>query len=183
MQTEQTTPLALATDLAAKLGVPAEDGKLLLALSRASERFRGAVHHPVSLVENEQIELDGNGTYSLLLPAAPIVGTPTVKVAGAAVYDFSISRSRGMLRRRGAVWPDDLGNIEITYSHGLDKIPGYVQDAVLEQAELQYQILPGIAQMTLSGESFAFGSQATVGVTQRWADAVARQQLNRGDRS
>lgn len=175
-------PLADADDLATKLGVPATDGKLLLALSRASDRFRGAVGHDVSLVDDDTIELDGDGTYSLLLPAAPVTRTPVVKVAGTEITDFSVSRSKGILRRK-TVWPDDLGNIEVTYSHGYDPVPGYVQDAVLEQAELQYQILAGVAQMTLSSESFSFGSQATVGVTSRWADAVARQQLNRGDRS
>lgn len=187
MDEPQTLPtLASATDLATKLGVAETDGKLLLALRRASDRFVGAVHHPVVKIEDDTIELDGNGSYSLLLPAAPVIGTPVVVVDGVAVLyktDYSLSRSKGILRRRGAVWPDDLGNIEVTYSHGYDPVPGDIQDAVLEQAELQYQLLAGVAQMSLSGESFAFGAQSTVGVTQRWAEAVERYQLNRGDRS
>jgi hypothetical protein len=180
---EPLPPLADEDDLATKLGVPATDGKLQLALKRASDRFRGAVGHPVTQVEDDIIELDGNGSHSLLLPAAPIIGTPVVTVDGAAVTDFSVSRSRGMLRRRGCVWPDDLGNIEVTYTHGYDQIPGDIEDAVLEQAELQFQILAGVAQMSLGSESFAFGAQATVGTTQRWSDAVARYQIGRGDRS
>lgn len=176
-------PLADADDLATKLDVPATDGKLLLALKRASDRFRGAVGHPVTKVEGDTIELDGNGSHSLLLPAAPIIGTPVVTVDGAAVSDFSVSRSRGMLRRRSTVWPDDLGNIEVTYDHGYEDVPGDIADAVLEQAELQFQILAGVAQMSLGSESFAFGAQATVGITQRWADAVATYQIGRGDRS
>lgn len=178
----QTTlpPLAEAGDLALLLGVPATDGKLLLALARASSRFRGAVRHIVSLAD-DVVLLDGNGSQALILPAAPVVGRPDVEIDGQTVTDFSVSRS-GMLRRAGG-WPDGLGNVQVSYTHGYDEIPGDIQDAVLEQAELQYKILAGVQQASLGAQSVTFGTQASVGVTQRWTDAVTSHMLNRGDRS
>lgn len=175
-------PLASGDDLATLLDVPVTDGKLLLALRRASDRFRGAVRHPVSLIVDDVVLLDGDGSQALILPAAPVIGTPTVKVADVLVTDFSVSSRHGVLRRK-AGWSDDLGNIEVTYTHGYENIPGDIQDAVLEQAELQFQILAGVTQMSLGSQSVAFGTKATVGVTQRWSDAVETHRLNRADRS
>jgi len=180
--TEPLPVLADANDLATLLDVVATDPKLLLALRRASDRFRGAVRHPVSLVANDVVLLDGNGTQSLNLPAAPVVGTPTVTIDGTAVTDFRTSAKNGILRR-SSCWPDDLGNIQVTYTHGYAEIPGDIADAVLEQAQLQYEVLAGVAQMSLGSQSIGFGTQATVGTTQRWSDAVQKYRLNVGDRS
>jgi hypothetical protein len=174
--------LAPASDLATLLGVPPTDPKLLLALKRASGRFRGQVHHPVSLVANDTVQLDGDGSDTLLLPAAPVVGDVAVKIDGVTVTDHKVSRHAGILRR-AAGWPDDLGNIEVTYTHGHTEIPVDVVDAVLEQAELQFKVLAGVQQASLGARSITFGTTASVGVTQRWVDAIEAHRLNRGDRS
>jgi hypothetical protein len=174
-------PLAEASDLATLTKASDTNPKLVLALKRASNRFRGAVGHFVSFVSDDVVLLDGDGSYSLLLPAAPIVGSVTVKVDGLAVTDFSISRRKAILRR-SSPWPDALENIEVQFSHGYQNIPGDIQDAVLEQAELQYALLAGVQQASLGAQSVTFGAQATVGVTQRWTDAVAHHEL-RGSRS
>lgn len=180
--TDQLPALASAEDLATLTGAVPTDPKLLLALRRASDRFRGDVRHPVSLVTDDVVLLDGNGTRSLFLPAAPIVGTPTVTIDGDLVTDFRPSVKNGILRR-DVCWPDTLGSIQVIYTHGYNDVPGDISDAVLEQAEVQYSVLAGVAQMSLGSQSFAFGTQATVGVTQRWSDAVQKYVLNRGDRS
>lgn len=175
--------LASADDLATMLEVDASNGKLLLALRRATDRFRAEVGRPLSMVTDDVVWVDGDGTQVLLLPSAPVVGTPTVLVAGTPVTDFYVSRNLGILKRTDSgCWPANQ-DIEVTYTHGLDEIPGDVADAVLEQAELQYRVIAGIAQMGLSGETITFGTQASIGVTQRWSDAVARYKLYRGDRS
>ena len=175
-------PLASEDDLAIMLGVPATDGKLQLALRRASSRFRGRVKRPITKVIDDTIWLNGDGTNALLLPSAPVVGTPTVLVDGSPVTNFEIDREQGILRS-ASCWPDHLGNIEVTYTHGFEEVPGDIQDAVLEQAELQYRVIAGVSQMSLGGQSFTFGSQASVGVSQRWSDAVAVYRLYRGDRN
>jgi hypothetical protein len=181
-----TSYLANPTDLAAWLGVPEDDPKLLQALAAASSRFRGAVRHPVSLVVADRRTLDGTGTVSLLLPAAPVLSVDELKLDGAALVegeDFDWSAD-GYLRRLGCqVWPDRLRCIEITYSHGHAAIPEDVAEAVLDQARAMYAVRPGVQSVQVGGQTVTFGAQASVGVTAQWTAAVAAHQLNRGDRS
>ncbi|MBT2477644.1 mobile element protein [Streptomyces sp. ISL-94] len=178
--------LANPEELAAWLPVGAGDPKLLAALNAASRRFRGAVRHPVSLIEGETVTLDGNGTASLLLPAAPVTGVTELEVDGVALVDgtdYSWSAD-GYLRRLGSlVWPDSPRCITLTYSHGYALIPEDIQEVVIDQARALYAILPGVQQQTVGAQSVTFGVQAATGVTAQWSAAVERYQLNRGDRA
>ena len=171
----QLPTLADPEDLALRLGCPVGDGKLLLALNRASGRFRGAVGHPVSLVQSDTVLLGGDGGATLLLPAAPVANV-TVRICGEVVDGVQVSSRSGVLRLDGG-WPDGLDNIEITYDHGFAVIPADIQDAVLEQAELQYSVMVAAQQVTQGGRSVTFGTQATVGVTQRWQECVDRYRV------
>lgn len=173
--------LAKPEDLAALIRLPETSPRLLLALERASNRFRAEVGHPVHLVQGDVVELDGDGTDTLHLPAAPFTSI-SVKVDGAAVTDFTASRRSGVLRR-ACRWPDGLGNIQVTYTHGYAVIPGAIQDAVLEQAAVQAVVLPGVQQETAGSQSITWGVSATTGATQKWTDAVNTYSLGRGDRS
>lgn len=174
--------LARPADLAIKTGVAATDLRLLLALRRAGDRFEGAIGFPVTLVENETIYLSGTGNRHLLLPARPVVGKPVVLIDDQPVTDFAVGRDAGILRRRNAVWPDDLDNIEVTYSHGWVEPPGDIQDAVLEQAETQFLVSVAFQSRQAGSESVTVSALAAVGVTQRWTDAVDRYSLA-GDRA
>jgi hypothetical protein len=162
--------LAEPADLATLTKLPADSPALLLALDRASERFRLAVGHPVHLVEAETVTLDGDGSETLLLPAAPATDI-TVLVDGAAVTDFQVNARAGILRRASR-WPAGLGNIEVTYSHGFAEIPGGIQDAVLEMAAISARVPAGVQSETAGGQSITWGAQAASGVSQRWTDAV-----------
>ncbi|NVM97824.1 mobile element protein [Arthrobacter sp. SDTb3-6] len=178
------TYLATLEDLATLTSLPATSPKLALALSRASNRFRDAVGYPVHQVSDELIWLDGDGTTTLLLPAAPVQAFE-VSVNGEVLPDsaYEISRRIGVVRKVGGIWPDGLGNIQVTYSHGWAQIPGGIQDAVLEQAQIQATILAGVQQQSAGPYGVTYGVQATVGVTQKWTDAVAKYSLGSGDRS
>lgn len=173
-------PLASPEDLAVKTGVAADDPALMLAMKRASDRFRGEVRHAVTEVTGDTVILDGTGSTSLFLPSVPVIAVRTVTVDGAEVTDYQVSTS-GMLRRKTG-WPDGLGNVTVTYDHGYVEIPGDIQDAVLEQAELMLTVTPGVTQASVGGKSVSYGAQATVGVTQRWVDAVEAHRINLGDR-
>lgn len=178
-----TDYLAAPEDLAAWLGVPDNDPKLLQALAAASSRFRGAVRHHVSLVADDQVVLDGNGKESLLLPAAPVTAITSLKLDGAALaygtdYEWSAD---GFLRRVGDRWPDRLRCIEVVYSHGFEPVPEDIAEVVIDQARAQYTVRPGLTSMTVGGQSVGFGAQASIGVTSQWTTAVEKYQLNRGD--
>ncbi|MBO0596586.1 mobile element protein [Nesterenkonia sp. E16_7] len=173
--------LADPADLAVHTRLPADSPRLELAVRRASDRFIGEVGHPVVRVEDDTVELDGNGRQVLHLPAAPIEGTPTVSIDGDTITDFQLSLRHGILRRRDGRWPSGLGNIEVTYTHGHRTIPGDIADAVLEHAATIATSLAHVQQESAGSNSVGFGTQAAVGVTQKWSDTVARHQLNTGD--
>lgn len=122
--------------------------------------------------------LDGTGTRLLLLPAAPITAVPVVEVDGQIVADFAWSRT-GVLHRL-AHWPDRLGCIRVVYSHGYDPVPEDVAEAVLTEAQYLLTVQPGIASMTVGGESLSFSAPAA-GMPLVWTRAVDRYRLNRGD--
>ncbi|QIJ61407.1 mobile element protein [Streptomyces sp. JB150] len=177
-------PLADPAELAASLGAAADDPKLLWALNAASRRFRGAVRHPVSLVTGDAFTLDGNGTESVLLPAAPVLAVTSVTLDGTDLVvgtDYSWSAD-GFLRRLNGCWPDRLRCISGVYDHGYEPIPEDIQEVVIDQARAMFRIDPGVQTKTVGGQSVTFGVQAAIGVTSQWTAAVERYQLNRGDR-
>ena len=172
--------LASPSDLALLLHADAADPLLALALRRASSRFEDAIGYPVLTVTDDVVLLSGDGSRRLLLPARPVQGTPTVRVDGEPVTDFQVARFAARLER-ACGWPAGLDNVEVTYTHGWDEVPGGIEDAVLEQAEATYNVMAGVASVTSGREARTFLSQAAVGVTQRWAEAVARYAIRGGD--
>lgn len=177
-------PLADPAELAASLGVAADDPKLVWALTAASRRFRGAVRHQVSLVSGDEVTLDGNGCESLLLPAAPVVAVESVTLDGGVLVegtDYSWSGD-GFLRRLNGCWPDRLRCVTVVYDHGHDPVPEDVQEVVIDQARAMFRIDPGVQTKTVGGQSVTFGVQAAIGVTAQWTAAVEAHRLNRGDR-
>ncbi|MEV6226850.1 hypothetical protein AB0L88_03015 [Saccharopolyspora shandongensis] len=174
----ETTPLADPAILARLTGLPVDDPDLLDALTRASERFRGAVGHPVTAVERDDIVVDGDGSRSLLLPAVPVTAVHSVEVDGKPVTGYQWSRTGAL--RSADCWPDRLGAVRIVYDHGYPsgEVPGDIADAVLEQAQMILDQTPGVASMSTGGVSVSY---LRVGVTEAWSKAVERHQIGRGD--
>lgn len=173
------TPLADPEELAVWLRVPADDLLLLASLRLASRRFRGAVRHEVTLVEDDVVTLDGNGRESVLLPVWPTTAVSAVLLDGEELVegtDYSWSEA-GILRRLGCQrWPDKLRCIEVTYSHGWSEIPTDISDAVIEQARAGYALRPGVKSSAVGGQSVVFEP----GVTGEWSAAVERHQVQTG---
>ncbi|MFF3671692.1 hypothetical protein [Microtetraspora malaysiensis] len=175
--------LADPDELAAMLGVPTDDRRMLAALRDASRRLIGDVRHPVALVLGDEVWLDGDGSASLLLPAAPVVAEPLVELDGQALEEGEFDWSeKGILERRGC-WPRRLRCVRVVYDHGYDPIPGDIQAVVLAQAESAFRSTPGVSSMQVGGMTVSYGAAAAIGVTQQWADVVAKYTLNRGDRA
>lgn len=169
------TYLAKIEDLSAVVKAPTTDPQLVLALKRASDRFEELIDYKIRLVEADEVLLSGRGTPILLLPARYTVGEPTVTINGETVTDFEVDRESGILER-ACGWPRGRDNIKVIYTHGFapDKIPGGIQDAVLEQAQILYTVNTAYQSRSAGGESVTYSALAAVGVTQRWADMVAK---------
>lgn len=174
--------LADPAELAEVLGRPADDVRLLFALRAASRRFRGAVGHRVTLVEDDAVTLDGNGRESILLPVWPTTAVASVHLDGTLLVDgvdYAWSDA-GMLRRLGGGrWPDRLRCLTVVYSHGwpVGEVPEDIVEVVLDQARIIDAVKPGVQSKAVGGQSVTFGAQAAIGVTDQWAKAVARHAL------
>ncbi len=170
--------LADPAELAARLGVPATDAEMLLALKRASARFTGQIGYPLHLVENDEYYATGDGGSTISLPAAPIQGTPAVTINGAPATDYHVGRQSGLLWRPGG-WHLGLENIHVVYTHGHQEIPGDVQDVILDAAEADAQMQAGIESITTGNESVKFtASRVAGGVTSQWTELVNKYQLS-----
>lgn len=185
MQAVATTDyLADPEDLAVWLGVPADTPKLLRALGGASSRFRGQVRHYVSLVTGDAVRIDGTGTRTFLLPAAPVVEITSLELDGVPLVegtDFEWSED-GYVRRLGCQhWPNRLRCIQGVYAHGYDPIPEDISEVIIDQARSQYYVRPGVQTMQVGGQQIGFGAQASVGVTAQWTAMVDKYRLDRSD--
>lgn len=179
---DQSQPEAAAlTDSLAvgrRVGLSPESEKLADAVRRASGRFRGQVGHHVTLVTADVAYLNGGGSGVLALPAAPVAGL-TILVDGtplAEYTDYTVDRAIGLVRlKRGRVFPDELGNIRVTYTHGFpdNAVPQDIQDVVGELAEMILNAEAGIQSRSVLGDSTAYGA-ATVGSTQAWTRTVSK---------
>lgn len=182
--TTQLPPLAPASALAARLGRDASDPQLIAELQAASSRFRSAVRRPITRIENDRIVLDGTGARTLRLPSAPVLDVAAVTVGG---IDVEVMASRnGLIRRLDSrLWPDALGAVHVTYTHGFDPVPDDVVDAVLESAEARIAgaHARGLSSLQVGGISQTFDRAMSGGVTQAWSIAVARYRIRRGDRA
>ncbi|MYR76537.1 MULTISPECIES: mobile element protein [unclassified Streptomyces] len=172
--------LADPAELANFLNLPADDLRLLAALRAATRRFRGAVRHPVSLVTDDTVYLDGTGRSLLQLPAAPIVRLGQVLIDDVVVDRVRAKRRSGVLLHPGGCWPD-WAEIAVTYDHGHAVVPEEVAEAVIDQARAIYRLDPAIQQITTGTESVSFAATAAVGITSQWQAAVEAHRLNRGD--
>ncbi|MDW4900663.1 mobile element protein [Streptomyces californicus] len=171
--------LADPDELATLTGKPAADERLLLELRNASRRFRGAVGHPVNLVVEDEVTLDGNGRTSLLLPVWPTVQVHSVHLDGALLDESGYQWSdAGVLRRSGCGrWPDRLRCVRVVYTHGWATIPEDIAEAVLDKAATMMRVPRGIASKAVGGQSVTYGVQAAIGVTDQWQKTVDRHRI------
>lgn len=185
--------LANPAELAPLVGRPANDSSLLSALREASRAFRGAVRHPVTRTREVGYELDGTGGRFLRLPAPyPVIvdddNTFELRLDDVVVpaTSYRLNRRLGILTTHSGVWPVPPRSLEVDFTHGylatvptgedsagpLVGLPEDIQGAVLERAQIELNVTPGVSARTVLGDSITFGGSA-VGATQKWAEVVA----------
>jgi hypothetical protein len=174
---DETAPLlAPADDLATKLGIPATDARLLVALRSASARFRGAVRWQVHEVSDAVLTVNGTGTRDLALPARDVTAVSAVLVDGAAV-EVEWDEDGLLTRKDCRLWPRGRRNVAATVTFGFSTIPDDIAEAVQDQAEVAYNILRGLSSKQVGGITLTYGQTEAVGVSQAWVEAVDRYRL------
>jgi hypothetical protein len=175
--------------------MPANSPKIELAARRATDRFLGEIDRDLHQ-RTETVLLNGTGTRTLLLPGAPVATIALVVVAGAAYAPYTDAATAGpttyqadlragILRAVGGTWPEGLGNIAVTYTHGfagIDDVPGDIQDAVLEHATTIALVLAHLQQESGGSTAATYGQTALVGTTAKWVQAVEKYKLQAASR-
>lgn len=181
-------PLAEPADLADVLGEPDTDARVVAAIRRASNRFRGAVRWHVSAVADRVVTLDGNGRGSLRVPARELTAcavslrTPGGLVELVEGRDFDWSGD-GIVDRVGGLWPAQRRAVVVTYSGGFDPVPEDVQEAVIDQAEVMFRVPRGLSSLQVGGVTESFGVRESTGLAEQWVAAVMAYRIGVGDRS
>ncbi|MGM7422794.1 hypothetical protein, partial [Cellulosimicrobium sp. CpK407] len=159
-----------------------------IALRSASARFRGDVGWDITQT-GRVVVLDGHGRTSVRLPSPHVteVSLVRLKVPPALPRELTLGvdvdwSTDGIIDRLDGPWPHRRRCVEVTYTSGYETVPDDIQTAVLDQAEARYGSEVGIAQRAAGSESIRYEADAVGGMTQQWADAVARHSVA-GDRS
>lgn len=179
-------PFIGTNDLSDAVGSDVSTSDLaIIALDAACQVVRDEIGNDINLVEDDEITLDGNGRYRLILPEPPVREVAEVLLDDVEVdaTDYVLEdgpRTRGMfLRRISGVWPVGMGNLAITYTHGYDieeppsdppegfeRVPSSVRQVALALATRIYN------HYTLGGATGAVTSE-TIGSYSYTVDAAS----------
>lgn len=134
------------------------------ALDVASDTIRSYCGHSISQILNDTVVLDGTGTNTLLLPAAPVNGIDSIEVNGEALEstDYKYSKKGWVRRVDGLKFPTTPGSIEVIYNHGYTTIPKDIVGVVLSFASRALDGSANVKQETIGSYSVTYGDTASV---------------------
>lgn len=154
-------PFFTATDLANRLQIDpstVNSGTATLLAQLASDAVREDLRQQIDLVEDDEITLWGDNGEVLMLPQRPVTAVSAVSLAGQDLVPVQVNstttmlmydwRPDGSLRRvvyggsfyAGELyykWPFGVA-VQVTYSHGYQKVPSAMKHVALELAAGAY---------------------------------------------
>jgi hypothetical protein len=157
--------LATVADLEAWLGREfAEEAPAQQALDIASDIVRNYCGHSISQILNDTVVLDGTGTHTLLLPAAPVNGIDQIEVNGEALdsTDYKWSKKGWVKRVDGLLFPTTPGSVEVIFNHGYATIPNDIVGVVLSLSSRAVDGANNIKQETIGSYSVTYGDTSAV---------------------
>lgn len=102
----------------------------LRALEDASELIRSLCRQTLSLVEDDEVELEGNWTHRLFLPERPVRAVSNVRI----IYDYGYIldvpvtgyrfNHQGRMKLYTWHWGGEDATVLLTYTHGYSPVPG-----------------------------------------------------------
>ncbi|HLU76143.1 MAG TPA: hypothetical protein VKZ82_28455 [Nonomuraea sp.] len=169
--------LATVDDWPVYAGEPVpEDAAALLAAS--SESITDYCGWPIGLHAVEAEEYDGLGQRVLTLHTLALVEVDAVRVDGAEVTDFRVSRRYGQIERTSGVWPCGFGRIQVDYTAGFDPVPPHLVKLAVELAAKAASTPLDVASETMDRRTIRYREAAVIG----GLDAAALERYRLGPR-
>jgi hypothetical protein len=169
------TPFATVDQLADYLQLKIADGDesaaALQSLSLASAAVRSMARNPIDQTIETDLILDGDGSGTIVLPQFPVLSIAKVETLSADGLTWTLLaypndyrwNSAGILQRISAadpdvrfspfVWPDRMGSVRVTYTHGYAVIPEELVSIVLSAAARAFTNPTGLVLESVSGYS------------------------------
>lgn len=110
------------------------------ALDAATAAIRTYLGQHVTLIEDDEVTLDGNDRSMLFLPELPVSAVTSVTVDGVAqtyvpdAYDYTWTAGGVLHRRNASTWGYLPQSIVVVYTHGYADIPEDIRSACLRLA-------------------------------------------------
>jgi len=146
---------------------PVQVAAVLQAIKDASAAIQNYCRQIIVYVEDDEVELDGNGYQWMLLPELPVLSISKVienDVTLVENVDYKLGNF-GLLYRLKGVWLKGPRTIQLTYTHGYATIPDDIVSICIRAAARTFQAglvsagnegLLGIASKQLGDFSVSF---------------------------
>lgn len=123
----------------------------------AQQTIRAYCGWHIAPVITETIRVDSRPG-DLLLPTQHVISIDKVACQGDDVLDDCEWSRSGILRRRHGQWPDALGSIEITLTHGYEpeEVPEVIM--LMETIARRARSQPGVSSQSVNGASVSYYS-------------------------
>lgn len=167
---------ASVQDVAAFLQVEIEEPAQLASAQRALVEATAAIRiycrQFLTLVEDEEIALDGKGGTRLFLPQLPVVGVASVVEDGETLVvdeDYVLGDYGILYRLGGYRWVAKVRGVTVTYSHGYEELPEGIVAVATRAAARAYQSglravaeegVIGVTQKQLGDFSVSYGNES-----------------------
>ena len=126
----------------------------------------------------EAEEYDGEGQRVLTLRALAVASVDEVRVDGAAVTDWRLSRRYGQLERSSGSWPCGFGRIQVDYVAGFDPVPPNLVKLTVELAAKASSVPLDVSSETMDRRTIRYREAAAV----TGLDAAALERYRLGPR-
>lgn len=171
------TSLATVDDWPIYAGGPVPDGAQAM-LDAASQNIIDYAGWPIGRHTVESEEYDGEGQRVLTLHAFAVASVDEVRVDGAPVSGWRLSRRYGQLERTGGVWPSGFGRIEVDYTAGFDPIPPNLVKLTVELAAKAIAVPLDVSSETMDRRTIRYREASAV----TGLDAAALDRYRMGPR-
>lgn len=155
-------PLATIDDYTARHGAPEDDDKVEVLLADAESLVREVTGLTISLVEDDEVVVAGDGSGQVILPEYPVVDVTSVLVDGVplATDTFRWWDWGAIDRLSGGIFTYGPRTVTVTYTHGWDPVPSWITALVcgMVQRALPDHVTEGVRSETYDEHTVTFAS-------------------------